>query len=410
MTSPTTDPTAEDWQAGWQPETCAVRSGIERSQFNEHSEALYLTSSFVFDSAAQAAARFSGGEEGNVYSRFTNPTVTVFQDRLAALEGAEACVATASGMSAILSMVMALLKAGDHVVASGSLFGASIQLFGNILSRFGITTTFVAHGDPAAWQAAITPQTKLFFLETPSNPLTEIADIAALAKIAHASRILVAVDNCFCTPILQRPLELGADLVIHSATKYLDGQGRVLGGAVCGSRVLVEEVFKFLRTAGPTLSAFNAWVLLKGMETLKLRIEAQSTSALALATWLEAQPQVARVFYPGLPSHPQHALAMRQQKSGGAIVSFEVKGGREAAWQIVDNCRLLSITANLGDVKTTITHPASTTHGRLTPEARAAAGINEGLLRIAVGLEALVDLQADLQRGLHCISLSAPKN
>ncbi len=392
------------WQAGWQQETCAVRAGIERSQFNEHSEALYLTSSFVFDSAAQAAARFSGGEEGNVYSRFTNPTVKVFQDRLAALEGAPACVAMSSGMAAIMAMVMALLKAGDHVVASTSLFGASIQLFSNILARFGIVTTFVAQTDPAAWQAAITPQTKLFFLETPSNPLTEIADIPALSKIAHQHGILLAVDNCFCTPILQRPLQLGADLVVHSATKYLDGQGRVLGGAVCGSHELVEEVFKFLRTAGPTLSAFNAWVLLKGLETLKLRVEAQSANALALATWLEAQPQVARVFYPGLPSHPQHALAMRQQKSGGAIVSFEVKGGREQAWQVVDNCRLLSITANLGDVKTTITHPASTTHGRLTHEARTAAGINEGLLRIAVGLEASVDLQADLQRGLAQIT------
>jgi O-succinylhomoserine sulfhydrylase len=387
--------------ADWQLETLAVRAGIERSQFNEHAEALYLTSSFVFESAAQAAARFSGAEEGNVYSRFSNPTVKMFQDRLAALEGAEACVATASGMAAIMALAMALLKAGDHVVASSGLFGASIQLFSNILSRFGITTTFVAQTDPAAWQAAITPATKLFFLETPSNPLTEIADIAQLSAIAHARGILVAVDNCFCTPVLQRPLELGADLVVHSATKYLDGQGRVLGGAVCGSQKLVEEVFKFLRTAGPTLSAFNAWVLLKGLETLKLRVEAQSANALALATWLEAQPQVARVFYPGLPSHPQHELAKRQQKSGGAIVSFEVKGGREAAWQVVDNCRLLSITANLGDVKTTITHPASTTHGRIAPEARLAAGIGEGLLRIAVGLEAVADLQADLARGLH---------
>ena len=384
----------------WQLETLAVRAGIERSQFNEHSEALYLTSSFVFDSAAQAAARFSGGEEGNVYSRFTNPTVKVFQDRLAALEGAEACVATASGMSAILSLVMGLLKAGDHVVASSGLFGASIQLFSNILSRFGIQTSFVSQTDTTAWQVAITPATKLFFLETPSNPLTEIADIAGLSAIAHASGILVAVDNCFCTPVLQRPLELGADLVVHSATKYLDGQGRVLGGAVCGSKLLVDEVLKFLRTAGPTLSAFNAWVLLKGLETLKLRVEAQSANALQLASWLEAQPQVARVFYPGLPSHPQYELACRQQQSGGAIVSFEVKGGREAAWQVVDHCRLLSITANLGDVKTTITHPASTTHGRIAPEAREAAGIKEGLLRIAVGLEAVADLQADLQRGL----------
>jgi O-succinylhomoserine sulfhydrylase len=387
----------------YRPETLAVRAGQQRSQFGEHSEALYLTSSFVFPSAAQAARRFSGEEEGNVYARFTNPTVTMFEERLAALEGAEDCVATASGMSAIMAAVLAHLKQGDHIVASNSLFGATVQLFNNILSRTGITTTFVSHTDPAAWEAAIRPETKLFFLETPSNPLTEIADIKALVAIAHANDILVAVDNCFCTPILQRPLDMGADLVIHSATKFLDGQGRVLGGAVCGPKKLTEEVFKYLRTAGPTLSAFNAWVLLKGLETLKLRVDAQSANALQLATWLETHPKVARVFYPGLPSHPQHELAKQQQKSGGAIVAFEVRGAREQAWQVVDNCRLLSITANLGDTKTTITHPASTTHGRITPEARAAAGINEGLLRIAVGLEAVEDLQADLERGLALI-------
>ena len=387
----------------YRPETLAVRAGQERSQFGEHAEALYLTSSFVFPSAAQAAKRFSGEEEGNVYARFTNPTVTMFEERLAALEGAEDCVATASGMSAIMAAVLAHLKCGDHIVASNSLFGATVQLFSNILSRTGITTTFVSHTDPAAWAAAIRPETKLFFLETPSNPLTEIADIRKLAEIAHAKGILVAVDNCFCTPILQKPLELGADLVIHSATKYIDGQGRVLGGAVCGPKKLTEEVFKYLRTAGPTLSAFNAWVLLKGLETLKLRVEAQAANAAQLATWLEAHPKIARVFYPGLPSHPQHEMAMRQQKNGGGIVSFEVKGGREQAWTVVDNCQLLSITANLGDTKTTITHPASTTHGRITPEARAAAGINEGLLRIAVGLEAVEDLQADLERGLSLI-------
>ena len=388
---------------GYRPETLAVRAGQERSQFGEHSEALYLTSSFVFKSAAQAAKRFSGEEEGNVYARFSNPTVTMFEERLAALEGAEDCVATASGMSAIMAVVMAHLKNGDHIVASNGLFGATVQLFSNILSRTGISTTFVSQTDPAAWEAAIRPETKLFFLETPSNPLTEIADISALTVIAHAKNILVAVDNCFCTPILQRPLELGADLVVHSATKFLDGQGRVLGGAVCGPKKLTEEVFKYLRTAGPTLSAFNAWVLLKGLETLKLRVEAQSANAAQLAAWLEAHPKVARVFYPGLPSHPQYELAQRQQKSGGAIVAFEVKGAREQAWQVVDNCQLLSITANLGDTKTTITHPASTTHGRITPEARAAAGISEGLLRIAVGLEAVVDLQADLERGLALI-------
>lgn len=386
--------------ANYRLPTLAVRAGQERSQFGEHSEALYLTSSFVFKSAAQAAARFSGEEEGNVYARFSNPTVTMFEERLAALEGAEDCVATASGMAAIMAVCLAHLKNGDHIVASGSLFGATVQLFSNILSRTGISTTFVSPTDPAAWQAAIRPETKLFFLETPSNPLTEIVDIRAIGAIAHAHGILVAVDNCFCTPILQRPLELGADLVVHSATKYLDGQGRVLGGAVCGAKKLTEEVFKYLRTAGPTLSAFNAWVLLKGLETLKIRVEAQAANALQLATWLEAHPKVARVFYPGLPSHPQHELAKTQQKSGGAIVSFEVKGGREAAWNVVDNCHLLSITANLGDTKTTITHPASTTHGRVSPEVRAAAGISEGLLRIAVGLEAVEDLQADLARGL----------
>ncbi|MDX9707592.1 MAG: O-succinylhomoserine sulfhydrylase [Azospira sp.] len=394
--------------AGYLPETLAVRAGTARTQFNEHSEAMYLTSSFVFDDAAQAAARFSGEEEGCVYSRFTNPTVAAFQERLAVLEGAGisaagdeiAAVATASGMSAILSLVMAHLKAGDHIVASNSLFGATLQLFNNILSRFGIETTCVPQTDTGAWEAAIRPNTRLFFLETPSNPLTEIADIAALAEIAHAKGILVAVDNCFCTPILQRPLDLGADLVVHSATKYLDGQGRVLGGAVVGPRKYTDEVFKFLRTAGPTLSAFNAWVLLKGIETLPIRMQAQSAKALELAKWLEAHPQVARVFYPGLASHPQHALAMRQQTGGGAIVSFEVKGSRAEAWRVVDSCRLLSITANLGDVKTTLTHPASTTHGRISPEARAAAGIGEGLLRVAVGLEAVADLAADLDRGL----------
>ncbi|MBK7955172.1 MAG: O-succinylhomoserine sulfhydrylase [Candidatus Accumulibacter sp.] len=384
-------------------ETLAVRAGQERSQFNEHSEALYLTSSFVFSTAAQAAARFSGEEEGNVYSRFTNPTVAAFQDRLAALEGAEACIATSSGMSAILSLVMALCSSGDHIVASTGLFGATQQLLGTIMPRFGIQTSFVAQTEVGAWQAAMRPETKLFFLETPSNPLTEIADITALVGIAHARGVLVAVDNCFCTPILQRPLDLGADLVVHSATKFLDGQGRVLGGAVAGAKKLTDEVFKFLRTAGPTLSAFNAWVLLKGLETLQIRLEAQSAKALQLALWLEKHPMVARVYYPGLPSHPQFELAQRQQKSGGAIVSFEVKGARSEAWKVVDHCRLLSITANLGDTKTTLTHPASTTHGRITAEQRAAAGITEGLLRIAVGLEAVVDLQNDLASGLSSI-------
>ncbi|WP_300440833.1 O-succinylhomoserine sulfhydrylase [Zoogloea sp.] len=381
-------------------DTLAVRAGIERSQFNEHSEALYLTSSFVFGSAAEAAARFSGEQEGNVYARFTNPTVTAMQQRLAALEGAEACVATASGMAAILSTVMALLSAGDHVIASRGLFGATQQLFGNILSRFGIVTTFVAATDLDAYRAAVTPNTKLFFVESPSNPLTELVDIAAVAAIAHEAKALLAVDNCFCSPALQQPLKFGADLVIHSATKYLDGQGRVLGGAVCGSKVLVDEVLKFLRTAGPCISPFNAWIILKGLETLKIRMAAQSAGALELATWLEAQPQVARVHYPGLPSHPQYELALRQQSSGGAIVSFEVTGGREEAWKVVDATRVVSITANLGDTKTTLTHPASTTHGRISPEAREAAGIRESLLRVAVGLESIEDLKVDLARGL----------
>ncbi|MCX8018136.1 MAG: O-succinylhomoserine sulfhydrylase, partial [Rhodocyclaceae bacterium] len=321
--------------------------------------------------------------------------------RLAALEGAEACIATASGMAAILAMTMALLQSGDHIVAARGIFGASQQLFGTILPRFGVETSFVVGSDPAAFAAAIRPATKLVFIETPSIPLTEVFDIAALAAIAHAAGALLVVDNCFCSPALQRPLEFGADLVVHSATKYLDGQGRVLGGAVCGRQALIDEVFKFIRTAGPALSPFNAWVILKGLETLPIRLQAQSANALELARRLERHPAVARVFYPGLPSHPQHALAMRQQAMGGAILAFEVPGGREAAWRVVDNCRLLSITANLGDTKTTITHPASTTHGRISPEARAEAGIGEGLLRIAVGLERVDDIEADLRRGLE---------
>ena len=384
----------------WQPETLAVRAGAVQSQFGENSEALFLTSSFTFESAAQAAARFIGEEPGNIYSRFTNPTVTMFEERLAALEGAEQCVATASGMSAILACVMGLLKSGDHIVASRSIFGATINLFNNVIKKFGVETTYVSATDVSEWQAAVRPNTKLFFLETPSNPLTEISDIAAIAAVAKGCGALLAVDNCFCTPILQRPFELGADIVIHSATKYIDGQGRVLGGAVLGSKKNMEGVYGFLRTAGPTMSAFNAWIFLKGLETLKIRMDAHSANSLELARWLEAQPNVARVFYPGLPSHPQHELAMRQQKTGGGIVSFEVKGGKEAAWRVIDNTRMVSITANLGDTKTTITHPASTTHGRISPEARAAAGITDGLIRIAVGLEAVVDIQNDLARGL----------
>ncbi|MCK9201793.1 MAG: O-succinylhomoserine sulfhydrylase [Gallionella sp.] len=387
-------------QDQYQPETLAIRAGSVQSQFHEHSEALFLTSSFTFDNAAQAARRFIGEEPGNIYARFTNPTVTMFEERLAAMEGAEQCVATSSGMSAILACVMGVLKAGDHVVASRSLFGATVNLFNNIIKKFGVETTYVSATDVAEWQAAVRPNTKLFFLETPSNPLTEISDIAAIAAVAKGCGALLAVDNCFCTPILQRPLELGADFVIHSATKYLDGQGRVLGGAVLGSKKNMEGVYGFLRTAGPTMSAFNAWIFLKGMETLKIRMDAHSAGALELARWLEAQPGVARVFYPGLPSHPQHALAMQQQKTGGGIVSFEVKGGKDAAWRLIDSTKMISITANLGDTRTTITHPATTTHARITPEARAAAGITDGLIRIAVGLEAVVDIENDLARGL----------
>lgn len=388
-------------------ETLALRAGHDRTAMDENSPAMFLTSSFVCESAAEAAGRFTGELPGNIYSRFTNPTVSAFETRLAALEGAEKCVATASGMSAILAVAMSHLSAGDHMVVSQSVFGSTIQMCNTILARFGVEISFVPATDPAAWGLAARPNTKLFFLETPTNPLTEVADIRAIAAQAHDCGALLVVDNCFCSPALQQPLRLGADLVVHSATKYIDGQGRVLGGAVCGSKVLVDPVYTFLRTAGPTLSAFNAWVLLKGLETLNLRMEAQSARALALAAWLEQQPQVARVYYPGLPSHPQHALAMSQQRFGGAIVAFELHGGREAAWKVIDATQILSITANLGDVKTTITHPASTTHGRISPEARAAAGITEGLIRLAVGLEALVDVQADLQRGLDLLSTTS---
>jgi O-succinylhomoserine sulfhydrylase len=385
----------------YQLSTLGVRAGQARTEFQEHAEALFLTSSFVFDNAAQAQARFVGGDPGVVYSRYTNPTVSMFQDRLAALEGAEACVATASGMSAILALGMSLLKAGDHIVCSAAVFGATVQLFSGYFGRFGVETTFVSPTRSEDWAKAVRPGTRLFFLETPSNPLTEVSDIQALGSIARKAGALLAVDNVFCTPVLQRPLELGADLVVHSATKHLDGQGRVLGGAVLGpARLVKEHMVPFLRTAGPSLSPFNAWVILKGLETLDLRMRAQSAAALELARWLEKHPAVARAHYPGLESHPQHALAARQQKAGGAVLSFEVKGGREAAWRLIDATRLISITANLGDVKSTITHPATTTHGRLSPEARAAAGITEGLVRLAVGLESVPDLQADLERGL----------
>lgn len=385
----------------YHPETLSVRAGSEITEYGENSEALFLNSSFRFKNAAQAAARFSGNEPGNIYSRFTNPTVTMFQNKLAALEGAEQCVATSSGMSAILACVMGLCSAGDHVIASRSIFGTSVQLFSNILKRWGLEVTFVSLTNPDEWQAAVTPKTKLFFVETPSNPLTEVCDIKVLAGIAHKAGAYLAVDNCFCTPAIQRPLELGADIIIHSATKYIDGQGRCLGGAVLGTKALMEPVYGFLRTAGVTMSAFNAWVFLKGLETLFVRMDAHAKNALALATWLEAQPQVARVHYPGLKSHPQHALAMRQQSNGGGIVSFEMKPKvgqtqQEAAWSLIDATQMISITANLGDAKSTITHPATTTHSRVSAEARAAAGISDGLIRIAVGLEHIEDLKADL--------------
>ena len=383
-------------------QTLGVRAGQARTEFQEHSEALFLTSSFVFKSASQAAARFAGEDAGMVYTRYTNPTVSMFQDRLAALEGAESCVATASGMAAILASAMVHLKSGDHVVCSNAVFGATMQLFNTILGRFGIETSYVSPTKLEEWERAVRPNTKLLFLETPSNPLTEVSDIPALAKVAKKAGALLAVDNVFCTPALQRPLELGADLVIHSATKYLDGQGRVIAGAVAGSKALVgDPMTAFLRTAGPTLSPFNAWVVLKGLETLELRMRAQSAAALELATWLERHPRVARVYHPGLASHPQHELAKRQQRAAGPVLSFDVKGGRAAAWRVIDETRLISVTANLGDVKSTIIHPASTTHGRISPEARAAAGISEGLIRLAVGLESVADLKDDLKRGLE---------
>jgi len=380
----------------WKFDTQAIRAGSLQSEFGENSEAIFLTSSYVFDSSSQAAARFAGNEPGNIYSRFTNPTVTMFQDRLAALEGSEACVATSSGMSAILATIMGLCSTGDHIVASRSIFGTTVQLFSNILKRWGLEVTFVSLTNLNEWEDAIQKNTKLFFVETPSNPLTEVTDIKALSKIAHQKDIKLVVDNCFCSPALQRPLLFGADIIIHSATKYIDGQGRCLGGAVLADKKTIEPIYQFLRTAGPTMSAFNAWVFLKGLETLSIRMDAHSKNALHLASWLESQSQVDRVYYPGLASHPQHKLALTQQKTGGAIVSFEVKGGQKEAWSLIDSTRLISITANLGDVKSTITHPATTTHSRVSPEERQKAGIKDNLVRIAVGLEDIEDLKADL--------------
>jgi len=382
-------------------ETLAVRAGQVRTAEGEHSEAIFPTSSFVFASAAEAAARFAGDEPGNIYSRFTNPTVRTFEQRLAALEGTESCVATASGMSAILSTCLALLKSGDHIVSSRSIFGSTTGLFNNYLAKLGIETSFVDLTNFSSWEAAIRPQTRLMFLETPSNPLTELADIRQLATLAHENDCLLVVDNCFCTPALQQPIKLGADIVIHSATKFLDGQGRCVGGAVLGPKDIVgEEVFGFLRTAGPTMSPFNAWVFLKGLETLSLRMKAHSANALILARWLEQRASVKRVFFPGLESHDQHQLAKQQQSGFGGLLSFELEGGKEAGWNLIDATRLISITANLGDAKSTITHPATTTHSRLTTEQREEAGISDGLIRIAVGLEDIGDLKKDLARGI----------
>ncbi len=382
--------------------TRAVREGQVRTHEGEHSEPIFPTSSYVFSSAAEAAARFSGEQPGNIYSRFTNPTVRTFEDRLASLEGTECCVATASGMSAITATIIGLLKTGDHIVSSRSIFGTTTILLTNIIGKLGIDTSFVELSDLSAWEQAIKPETKLLFLETPSNPLTELVDIAALAEIAHKHGCLLAVDNCFCTPALQQPVALGADIVIHSATKYIDGQGRCMGGAVCGTNDVVGEgVYGFLRTAGPSMSAFNAWVFLKGLETLNLRMQAHSAAALELALWLEQQPEVKRVFYPGLASHPQHELAKKQQSGFGGLLSFELNGGKEEGWKLIDATKMLSITANLGDTKTTITHPATTTHGRLTPEQRSEAGVSDGLIRIAVGLEDIEDIKADLLRGMR---------
>lgn len=384
--------------------TRAVRAGQVRTLEGEQSEPIFVSSSFVFKNAAQAAARFAGEEPGNIYSRFTNPTVRTFEERLAALEGGERCVATASGMGAILSTCMGLLGAGDHIVSSRSIFGTTVSLLNAILPRFGLETSFVPLTDYDAWEGAIRTQTKFLFLETPSNPLTEIADIRRLVDLAHAKGCLLVVDNCFCTPALQQPLAMGADIIIHSATKYLDGQGRCMGGAVVGSEELLgEKIFGFLRTAGPAMSPFNAWVFLKGLETLHLRMRAHSANAFKLAEWLEQQSQIARVYYPGLASHPQHVLAGRQQSGYGGIVSFELNGGRDAAWRVIDATQLLSITANLGDTKTTIVHPATTTHWRLTPEERAEAGVTEGLIRISVGLEDVEDIKVDLTRGLDSL-------
>jgi O-succinylhomoserine sulfhydrylase len=392
--------TDTDWN-DYSLETQAIRAGHRRTHEDEHSIPIFATSSYVFKSAEEASLRFTGKIAGNIYSRFTNPTVDAFQQRLALMEKGERCLAFASGMAAIMAVGMGLLKAGDHVVCSRGVFGNTVMIFNNYFAKFGVETDFVDLIDTAAWEAAIKPNTRFLFLETPSNPLVEIADIQALADIAHAHDCLLIVDNCFCTPVLQKPLELGADIVVHSATKYIDGQGRCVGGAVVASEEIIEKfIYPYLRTGGATMSPFNAWVFLSGLETLAIRMKAHCDSAFELAQWLEQQPSVAKVHYAGLPSHAQHELAKRQQSHFGGIISFELTGGKEAAWQLIDATQMISITANLGDVKTTITHPATTTHGRLTTELRAKAGIKDGLVRISVGLENLDDIKNDLLRGL----------
>ncbi|WP_415896424.1 O-succinylhomoserine sulfhydrylase [Neptuniibacter sp. QD72_48] len=388
---------------GYDLETLALRSGQHRSLEGEHSDPIYPTSSYVFSSAREAAARFGGEEEGNIYSRFTNPTVQCFEERIAALEGGERAVATASGMAAILSTCLSLMQNGDHVVCSRSVFGSTVSLFDKYLTRTGIKVSYVDPTNLDSWESAITEDTKMLFLETPSNPLSELTDVVAVAEIAHKYDALLVVDNCFCTPMLQQPLKQGADIIIHSATKYLDGQGRCVGGVVVGSDKHMEEVFGFIRTGGACLSPFNAWVFLKGLETLKLRMDAHCTNAMEMAKWLEEQDGIDRVFYSGLPSHPQHELAKKQQKGFGGVLSFEVKGGKDAAWRFIDATKMVSITGNLGDVKTTITHPATTTHGRMTPEARAEAGIKDNLVRLSVGIESIEDLKADMLRGLAAV-------
>jgi O-succinylhomoserine sulfhydrylase len=389
--------------AAYQQATLAIRSGYQRSHEAEHSEAMFLTSSYVFDNAELAAKHFSNELQGNVYSRYTNPTVRAFEERLAAMEGAEQAVATSSGMAATLSVVMSLLQSGDHILCSKDVFGSTRVMLNNYIVKFGVQVSYVSLTDLDAWQQGIQPNTKMLFCETPSNPMSEIADLEALAALSKKARALFVVDNCFCTPALQKPLQWGADIVVHSATKYLDGQGRCLGGAVVGSSELMEKVVGFLRAAGPTMSPFNAWVFLKGLETLRIRMKAHSANAAELASWLQNHPKVTKVFYAGLEGHPGHSLAKKQQSDFGGVVSFAVVGGREQAWTVINNTRMLSLTANLGDTKTTIVHPATTTHGRLSDEERQQAGIGENLIRIAVGLEDIIDIKNDLQLGLDAI-------